>query len=89
MSLFQTTVNQLLKVLEKQSSHLNQHKLYAIGLRNKLNNEKQQRKEKENDLKSLISQNLRELERCQIEFDSLCKTEQFQQNEIQKFKKMD
>ena len=89
MNNFQTTVTQLVKVLEMQSENLQKHRLYAIGLRNKLYNEKQDRLIKENNLKAVIRQHLRELERYQAEYDSLCQAEQNIQSEIEKYKKFE
>eukprot|EP01084_Bolivina_argentea_P105856 189581_1 len=52
---FESIIQQyLIDILQTKSTELKKIKLLAIGLNNKIINETEQRKEKENELKSLI-----------------------------------
>ena len=53
-------------------------------MKNKLISERESRKQKEQQLRSLINQNMEELERYQSEYQSLIKVTQSQQNLLQK-----
>ena len=78
----------LIDVLEAKSLELKKTKLSAIGLNNKIVNETEQRKEKENQLKSIIKQNQDALKKLKTKHQSLCNVETKQNNEMAKLLKL-
>ena len=86
---FESMIQQfLIDVLEMKSTELNNIKLAAIGLNNKIMNEKEQRTEKENELKSDLKANQNTLNRLRRKHQSLDNALNQQNSAIDKLQKM-
>merc|ERR1719384_883180 len=70
----------LIDILEAKSTELKKTKLLAIGLNNQIINETEQRKEKENELKSIIKSHQNTLKKLKTKYQSLCNVETKQNN---------
>ena len=78
----------LIDTLETKASELKKTKLIAIGLNNKIINEREQRTEKENELKSIIKSQESALKKLKTKYQSLCTVETKQINTINKLLKL-
>ena len=76
-----TTLNE---VLEQQAQKIEDQKLRAIGARNKIEGEEDNRRKKEQELKTLINEKKMMLERLTYQFESLQKVENEQKLTIEK-----
>ena len=81
---FNEMVNTLIEVLESQASKIEDAKLKAVGARNKIEGEEDNRRKKEQEIKTLINEKRLLLERLTFEFDSLQKVESEQKSTIEK-----
>jgi intraflagellar transport protein 20 len=81
---FNEMVNTLIEVLESQASKIEDAKLKAVGARNKIEGEEDNRRKKEQEIKTLINEKRLLLERLTIEFESLQKVESEQKSTIEK-----
>ena len=81
---FNDNVKTLVEVLDAQAEKIEDQKLKAVGARNKIEGEEDQRRSKEQELKTLINEKRMELERLTVEFDSLAKVEAEQKLMIDK-----
>eukprot|EP01084_Bolivina_argentea_P115271 205001_1 len=78
---FESIIEQyLINTLETKSSELKKIKLQAIGLNNQIINEREQRKEKENELKCVVKSNQNRLKKLKMKYQSLCNVESKQNN---------
>ena len=77
-------MNNLVEVLEGQGKKVEDAKLRALNIRNKVENEGEYRKQKVSELTNLISEKKTELEKYTIEYDSLQRVELEQKTLIQK-----
>ena len=76
-----TTLNE---VLELQATKIEEAKLKAIGARNKIEGEEDNRRKKEQELKTQINEKRMMLERLNYQYDSLQKVENEQKLTIEK-----
>ena len=81
---FTNTVDILVDVMASQAKKIERAKLKAIGQRNKMESESENRKIQHNELRSVIDEKHAELERLRVEYDSLVKVEQEQKTLIEK-----
>ena len=81
---FTDTVDILVEVMTSQAKKIERAKLKAIGQRNKMESESENRKIQHNELRSVIDEKHAELERLRVEYDSLVKVEQEQKTLIEK-----
>ena len=81
---FNEMVTTLTDVLEQQAQKIEDAKLKAIGARNKIEGEEDNRRKKEQELKSLINEKKMILERLTYEYESLTKVDTEQQRTIEK-----
>jgi intraflagellar transport protein 20 len=81
---FNEMVNTLIEVLESQASKIEEAKLKAVGARNKIEGEEDNRRKKEQEYKTLINERRLLLERLTFEFESLQKVENEQKSTIEK-----
>lgn len=81
---FNEQVTTLTEVLEQQAEKIESAKLRAIGARNKIEGEEDNRRKKEQELKTLINEKKMMLERLTFEYESLCKVENDQKLTIEK-----
>eukprot|EP00355_Strombidium_rassoulzadegani_P009215 CAMPEP_0168617536 /NCGR_PEP_ID=MMETSP0449_2-20121227/5592_1 /TAXON_ID=1082188 /ORGANISM="Strombidium rassoulzadegani, Strain ras09" /LENGTH=125 /DNA_ID=CAMNT_0008658353 /DNA_START=14 /DNA_END=387 /DNA_ORIENTATION=+ len=72
---FNDMVTTLNEVLEQQAQKIEDAKLKAIGARNKIEGEEDNRKKKEQELKTIINEKKMILERLTYEYESLSKVE--------------
>ena len=72
---FNEQVTTLTEVLDQQAEKIENAKLKAIGARNKIEGEEDNRRKKEQELKTLINEKKMMLERLTFEYESLCKVE--------------
>lgn len=77
-------MNNLVEVLEGQGKKVEDAKLRALNIRNKVENEGEYRKQKVSELTNLINEKKTELEKYTIEYDSLQRVELEQKTLIQK-----
>ena len=85
---FESIIEQyLIDILETKSKELKKTKLLAIGLNNQIINETEQRKEKQNELKSLIKSQQNALKKLKMKYQSLCNVENKQNNTMTKLLK--
>ena len=77
-------VTTLTNVLEQQAQKIEDAKLKAIGARNKIEGEEDNRRKKEQELKTLINEKKMILERLTYEYESLTKVDTEQQRTIEK-----
>ena len=86
---FESIIQQyLIDTLETKASELKRTKLVAMGLNNQIINETEQRKEKENELRSIIKSQESALKKLKTKYQSLCSVETKQTNSIQKLLKL-
>ena len=78
------TISSLTETLETYAKKIESEKLRAVGERNKVESEAENRKKKMMDLNNLLNEKKNELERYTIEFESLQKVEAEQKNLIEK-----
>ena len=81
---FNDMVTTLIEVLDTQAQKIEDAKLKAVGARNKIEGEEDNRRKKEQELKTLINEKRLLLERLTFEHDSLKKVEQEQRLQIEK-----
>ena len=81
---FNEMVTTLTDVLEQQSQKIEDAKLKAIGVRNKIEGEEDNRRKKEQELKTLINEKKMMLERLTFQYESLAKVENEQKLTIEK-----
>ena len=81
---FNEMVTTLNEVLEQQAQKIEDAKLRAIGARNKIEGEEDNRRKKEQELKTLINEKKMMLDRLTYEFESLSKVEGDQKLTIEK-----
>ena len=70
--------------MDGEAKKIERAKLKAIGQRNKLESEVEDRKRQQNELRSVIDEKHAELERLRVEHQSLVKVEQEQRALIEK-----
>lgn len=78
------TIQSLIETLESYAKKIEQQKLRAIGERNKVEQEEENRKKKNMELNNLLNEKKSELERYTIEYESLVKVEAEQKHLIGK-----
>ena len=81
---FNDMVSMLTEVLDVQAQKIEDAKLKAVGARNKIEGEEDNRRKKEQELKTTINEKRLLLERLTYEFESLQKVEQEQKTTIEK-----
>eukprot|EP01017_Pseudomicrothorax_dubius_P040728 TRINITY_DN6417_c0_g1_i8.p1 TRINITY_DN6417_c0_g1~~TRINITY_DN6417_c0_g1_i8.p1 ORF type:complete len:130 (-),score=47.18 TRINITY_DN6417_c0_g1_i8:137-526(-) len=81
---FDETIATLIEVLELQAKKIEIEKLRALGERNKVESEAENRKKKVIELNNLLAERKNELERYTLEYESLVKVEAEQKNLISK-----
>ena len=81
---FNDNVTTLNEVLELQATKIEEAKLKAIGARNKIEGEEDNRRKKEQELKTQINEKRMMLERLNYQYDSLQKVENEQKLTIEK-----
>ncbi|EGR28705.1 intraflagellar transport protein, putative [Ichthyophthirius multifiliis] len=78
------TITQITETLENYAKKIEQQKLRAIGERNKVETESENRKKKIMELNNLLNEKKAELERYSTEFESIQKVESEQKHLIEK-----
>ena len=81
---FNDNVTTLNEVLELQATKIEEAKLKAIGARNKIEGEEDNRRKREQELKTQINEKKMMLERLVYQYESLVKVEQEQKLTIEK-----
>ena len=81
---FNEMVTTLTDVLEQQAQKIEDAKLKAIGARNKIEGEEDNRRKKEQELKTQINEKKMMLERLTYQYESLSKVEGEQKLTIEK-----
>ena len=81
---FNDNVTTLNEVLELQATKIEEAKLKAIGARNKIEGEEDNRRKKEQELKTQINEKKMMLERLTYQYESLAKVEGEQKLTIEK-----
>ena len=81
---FNDMVTTLTEVLEQQAQKIEDAKLKAIGARNKIEGEEDNRRKREQELKTLINEKKMMLERLTYQHESLTKVENEQKLTIEK-----
>ena len=81
---FNDMVTSLNEVLDQQATKIEDAKLKAIGARNKIEGEEDNRRKKEQELKTIINEKKMILERLTYEYESLQKVENEQKLTIEK-----
>jgi len=84
---FAQTTEALVAILTEQSKKIEQQKLMAIGMRNRVASEVETRISRENELQALIDQKQLELDRQIAYYESLKKVEQEQRMMLDKLTK--
>jgi len=84
---FAQTTEALVAILTEQSKKIEQEKLMAIGMRNRVASEIETRKSREKELQALIDQKQLELDRQIAYYESLKKVEQEQRTVLDKLTK--
>ena len=79
-------VGSLVEVLDSQAVKIEQEKLRAVGIRNQLENESENRKKKQQELDQLINEKRAELERYMYQLESLAKVEEKQRKTIERLR---
>mmetsp|Transcript_28033 Transcript_28033/g.70413 ORF Transcript_28033/g.70413 Transcript_28033/m.70413 type:complete len:134 (-) Transcript_28033:56-457(-) len=71
-------VKKYMELIDQQAERIEMEKLRAVGMRNKVATMEEERKRKEKDLKAMTAEKQEELERLNVEYESLvkAKTEQ-------------
>ncbi len=86
---FNDMVSTLIEVLDNQAQKIEDAKLRAVGARNKIEGEEDNRRKREQELKTLINEKRMELERLNYQFESLQKVENEQKLTIEKLSSSD
>ena len=86
MKKFEEMVGSLVEVLDSQAVKIEQEKLRAVGIRNQLENESENRKKKQQELDQLINEKRAELERYMYQLESLAKVEEKQRKTIERLR---
>eukprot|EP00347_Sterkiella_histriomuscorum_P012613 403367897 len=81
---FNEMVSTLIELLDAQAQKIEDAKLKAVGARNKIEGEEDNRKKREQELKTLINEKKMELERLTYQHDSLQKVANEQKLTIEK-----
>lgn len=81
---FNDMVTTLIEVLESQAVKIEEAKLKAVGARNKIEGEEDNRRKREQELKTLINEKKLLFERLSFEYESLQKVESEQKTTIEK-----
>ena len=81
---FNDMVTSLNEVLDQQAQKIEDAKLKAIGARNKIEGEEDNRRKREQELKTIINEKKMILERLTYEYESLQKVENEQKLTIEK-----
>uniref|UniRef100_A0A7S1X5G1 Intraflagellar transport protein 20 n=1 Tax=Tetraselmis chuii TaxID=63592 RepID=A0A7S1X5G1_9CHLO len=72
-------VKKYMELIDQQAERIEMEKLRAVGMRNKVATMEEERKRKEKDLKALTAEKQEELERLNIEYESLVKAKNEQE----------
>jgi intraflagellar transport protein 20 len=86
MKKFEEMVGSLVDVLDGQAVKIEQEKLKAVGIRNQLENEAENRKKKQQELELMINEKRAELERYLYQLESLTKVEEDQRKQIERLR---
>ena len=86
MKKFEEMVGSLVDVLDSQAVKIEQEKLKAVGIRNQLENEAENRKKKQQELELMINEKRAELERYLYQLESLTKVEEDQRKQIERLR---
>lgn len=86
MKKFDEMVGSLVDVLDSQAVKIEQEKLRAVGIRNQLENEAENRKIKQQELEQLMNEKRAELERYLYQLESLMKVEEDQRKLIERLR---
>ena len=86
MKKFEEMVGSLVEVLDGQAGKIEQEKLKAVGIRNQVENESENRKKKQQELEQLINEKRAELERYTYQLESLMKVEEEQRQRIERLR---
>lgn len=81
---FNDMVSTLIEVLDTQAQKIEDAKLKAVGSRNKIEGEEDNRRKKEQELKTLVNEKKMMLERLTYQFESLQKVANEQKLTIEK-----
>ena len=81
---FNDMVSTLIEVLDAQAQKIEDAKLKAVGSRNKIEGEEDNRRKREQDLKTLVNEKKMMLERLTYQFESLQKVANEQKLTIEK-----
>jgi intraflagellar transport protein 20 len=81
---FNDMVSTLIEVLDSQAQKIEDAKLKAVGSRNKIEGEEDNRRKREQELKTLINEKKMMLERLTYQYDSLQKVANEQKLTIEK-----
>eukprot|EP00743_Colponemidia_sp_Colp-15_P005244 GILK01005643.1.p1 GENE.GILK01005643.1~~GILK01005643.1.p1 ORF type:complete len:150 (+),score=37.11 GILK01005643.1:55-450(+) len=84
IGIFNDTVRTLVTILDTQAQKIETEKLRAIGQRNRVDGEAENRKKKQQELQALINEKKAELERFSLHHESLMKVEAEQKALIEK-----
>ncbi|KAK2162869.1 hypothetical protein LSH36_90g05001 [Paralvinella palmiformis] len=85
MSEFQKIVDSFIGLMDNVGGEVEKEKMKAIGSRNLLKSVAQQRQAQQQELQALITEKKIQLERLRIQYDSLLKDEQEQNDFIEQF----
>lgn len=86
MKKFEEMVGSLVEVLDSQAVKIEQEKLRAVGIRNQMENEAENRKKKQQELEVVINEKRAELERYLYQLESLNKVEEEQRKLIERLR---
>merc|ERR1712166_740354 len=81
---FNEMVTTLIEVLDSQAQKIEDAKLKAVGVRNKIEGEEDNRRKREQELKTQINEKRLMLERLTYEYDSLVKVQNEQKIALEK-----
>eukprot|EP00658_Telonema_sp_P-2_P074181 TRINITY_DN6336_c0_g1_i5.p1 TRINITY_DN6336_c0_g1~~TRINITY_DN6336_c0_g1_i5.p1 ORF type:complete len:147 (-),score=52.67 TRINITY_DN6336_c0_g1_i5:526-966(-) len=84
LSEFTDKVGTVVGSVDAQAQNIENEKMKAIGLRNKLDGEETHRRQRQVELQSLINDKKHECERLNVQLESLVKIEQEQKTLIEK-----
>ena len=86
MKKFEDMVGGLVEVLDDQANKIEAQKLRAVGVKNQVDGEKENRIKKQQELHTLIGERMAELERYTYQYESLVKVEAEQKQKIDKLR---
>eukprot|EP01138_Halocafeteria_seosinensis_P008729 gb/GECG01008922.1/.p1 GENE.gb/GECG01008922.1/~~gb/GECG01008922.1/.p1 ORF type:complete len:130 (+),score=29.89 gb/GECG01008922.1/:1-390(+) len=89
ISEFSEGVSTVLEVLNAQAEQIERAKLKAVGARNMVESEQDNRKRRRKELQAQIEEKRQEYERLQAEYDSLVRVEQEQREMIEQLENND